>query len=409
MRALAVALAFLVLSVLALAYQAWSEAGRQIVIYGDPRCTHCRNTYAYLSSLFGSDVTFCDISSNSSCQRCYENIARDFYGGYMAVPITLFVVDNTISGVVMGEISNYTVNSPSLLEPLLAPNNSTTVRAYVIFDYKLVEVSNVTATSQQALLEKYDVFYSHGGTTSQQTLPEKYNDFYSNGSTSSVISGAVSSVDYLALIPSMVFLSLLDSVNPCELVTFFSLATTSLSGKRRSYGPPILFILIVYVGYFLLGLGLYHFARVVNPLPLALVALAIGVYNTLRPSTPSSLEKLKCGWCERLGINVSSSASYLAATILALLSVTVLLPCTAGPYAVFAAILKSVAPLLATALLLLYDLIFVLPLIAILVAVKSAVRQKRFAKWLSRNSSVLNFLTGLALVLISLYVILTSL
>ncbi|MGC9011901.1 hypothetical protein [Thermogladius sp.] len=390
MRALAVALAFLVITVLVLAYQAWSEAGRQIIIYGDPRCPHCRNTYAYLSSLFGSDVTFCDISSNSSCQKCYENIARDFYGGYEAVPITLFVVDNTISGVVMGEISNYTVNSPGLLEPLLAPNNSTTVRAYVIFDYKLVEVSNVTGASQQALLEKYDVFYSHGG-------------------TSPVVSVAVSSVDYLALIPSMVFLSLLDSVNPCELVTFFSLATTSLSGKRRSYGPPILFILIVYAGYFLLGLGLYHFARVVNPLPLALVALAIGVYNTLWPSTPSSLERLRCGWCERLGINVSSSVSYLTAALLAAISVTVLLPCTAGPYAVFAAILKSVAPLLAAALLLLYDLIFVLPLVAILVAVRSAMRQKRFAKWLSRNSSVLNFLTGLALVLISLYVILTSL
>ncbi|AFK51687.1 cytochrome c biogenesis protein, transmembrane region [Thermogladius calderae 1633] len=390
MRVLALALVFLVISVLALAYQAWSEAGRQIIIYGDPRCPHCRNTYAYLSSLFGSDVTFCDISSNSSCQRCYENIARDFYEGYEAVPITLFVVDNTISGVVMGEISNYTVNSPSILDPLLAPNNSTTVKAYVIFNKKLLEVSNVTGASQQALLEKYDVFYSHG-------------------STGPMVSVAVSGVDYLALIPSLVFLSLLDSVNPCELVTFFSLATTSISGKRRSYGPPILFILLIYIGYFLLGLGLYHFARVVNPLPLALVALAIGVYNTLRPSTPSSLEKLKCGWCERLGINVSSSVSYLTAVLLAIISVTVLLPCTAGPYAVFAAILKSVAPMLAIALLLLYNLIFVLPLIVILVVVKSAVRQKRLAKWLSSNSSVLNFLTGLALVLISLYVILTSL
>jgi glutaredoxin len=353
-----------------------------IVIYGDPTCPHCRATYNYLSSIYDGNVVFCDIVSNETCYKCYSNIIMDFYSGFGAVPVTLFVVNGSITGVVLGEISGSTISNQSVLQPLLTPSNSTTVFGYEVGGNGLVKVSNVTG-SQESLFEEYDVFY------------------YTNTSSTS----NVSYLNYIGLIPSLILLSLVDSLNPCELVTFFSLATSALGGRKRSYGPPLLFIAIVYIGYLTIGLGLYQFARLINPLPLAFIALAIGVYYTVRPGGESTLDTLKCRWCERLGLKSITTASYLTAAVLAIISVTVLLPCTAGPYLIFATILRSTPPAIALLLLVAYNTIFILPLLILLLALRNLARQKKVAIWLSKNASLVNFLIGLVLVLISIYVI----
>ncbi|WP_440059644.1 hypothetical protein ACSU1N_00345 [Thermogladius sp. 4427co] len=361
-----------------------------IIIYGDPRCPHCRATYDYLSSLYGSsNVLFCDIVSNNTCRICYESIVRDFFGGYEAVPVTLFYYNGTITGIVMGEISNSTLSSPSLLSNFMYYNRAGIVKGYVAVNGGLVEVSNVTAVSQQALLEKYDVY------------------FYTP-SPSSVSQGTVNTVNIISIIPSLIILSLLDSVNPCELAIFFSFTVAALGGRRRSYGPPLVFIILVYLGYMLLGLGLYQFARLVNPIPLAIIALVIGVYNTIRPEEVSGERLLKCSWCERVGIRFQSGVSYITAIVLALISVTILLPCTAGPYAAFIVLLRNMSLIQAVALLIAYNAIFITPFVIILLIAREVSKQKKLARWISKNSSMLNFLTGLALIFISIYVIFTT-
>lgn len=381
----------LAISLLAISTLAWASGGGncdfEFVIYGDPLCPHCEATLETLTSLYGKDrVVFCDVRHSATCRPLFENIVTDAYGGYEAVPVVAVVCNGTLSALVLGEISPRALQNLSALNGLLRPNNSTAVTAYVVANGGLVPVSTVSGPSQSYLLARYVPGYGQPG----QAPPPPAQP---------------PPADLAGLASAAVVLALLDSANPCELALLFGLTVSALSGKKKSLGPPLLFVAIVFAGYTLLGLGLYSAVRAVPAWIFGALAVALGAYNVWgaarRGSPPGS--GLKCALCERLGL--SPSAGYATAALLAALSVTVLLPCTSGPYLVFAALLRRAAPATALIMLVAYNLIFVAPMLAVVALARSAARQKRVARWLARNSRALEAFIGLALVAAGLYVV----
>lgn len=73
---------------------------------------------------------------------------------------------------------------------------------------------------------------------------------------------------------------------------------------------------------------------------------------------------------------------------------TTLLPCSAGSYLVYAIIISRTGKALAFLLLALYNVVFVLPLVVILLAMGSVTESKRFSQAMVRRSRELSVVAG---------------
>ena len=76
------------------------------------------------------------------------------------------------------------------------------------------------------------------------------------------------------------------------------------------------------------------------------------------------------------------------------------LPCTGGPYLAVITLLSQNFDLFAFGLLALYNVIFVLPLIIILIMVNSGTKIHTIKKWKQKNRSYMRLLTGLLLIVL---------
>jgi cytochrome c-type biogenesis protein len=178
----------------------------------------------------------------------------------------------------------------------------------------------------------------------------------------------------LGIMWKLVSLATADSVNPC---TFYIFVTLMLALSLKSISQRSLvaiasaFILGVYVGYYLLGIGIAVVGSMVPRIILLTVAIAYGgivIMNTVseiirgRPLTPKP-GKLLSGRAVR-------AADAAAAAVLGLTLSFTLLPCSGGPLVAFiaAAVSSGLTVPKITALLLLYNAIFVAPLVAIAIA-----------------------------------------
>jgi cytochrome c-type biogenesis protein len=179
----------------------------------------------------------------------------------------------------------------------------------------------------------------------------------------------------MGILWKLVSLAAADSVNPCTFYIFATLllaiSIRSLRKSRRQIATvAAAFILGVYVGYYILGLGIAIAGTFVPKAVLLGVALAYGgvvIANAVselirgRPLTP------KPG--KLLSKRAVSAADAVAAASLGLTLSFTLLPCSGGPLLAFiaSAISAGLSTYKICLLLLVYNIIFVLPLIAIAV------------------------------------------
>ncbi len=87
-----------------------------------------------------------------------------------------------------------------------------------------------------------------------------------------------------------------------------------------------------------------------------------------------------------------------ACIVLGVFVATVELPCTGGPYLAVTLLLAQNFNLSAVLLLLLYNLIFILPLVIILLLVKFGTRLPAIQEWKQRNKATMRLITGCVLI-----------
>ncbi|NJE06235.1 cytochrome c biogenesis protein CcdA [Thermococcus sp. M36] len=220
---------------------------------------------------------------------------------------------------------------------------------------------------------------------------------------SSLTLWALGMVDFL---PKFFALAMSDSINPCTFVIYtmllIAISVREIS-KRRLYVIGFAFIAAVYVSYYLLGIGLLYFA---GYLPLWVAGVAAIIFGAYTIAT-GLMEKPRIG--DKGGIRkriFSSEATVLGAFTLGVIVSTTLLPCSAGSYLVYAIIISKAGKALAFLLLGLYNLVFVLPLVVILLAMGSVTESKRFSQAMVRHSRELSVIAGLLLVAIGVWVLL---
>jgi len=177
-------------------------------------------------------------------------------------------------------------------------------------------------------------------------------------------------------VPSIVIAAIIDSINPCAFAVLIILLAylTSLGERRRIAVVGCTYIATVFVVYFVAGLGLLTVVQQIGLTGIvftfaAVVAILAGLINIAEVLLKREIFTLAIPASQKGAIDrYIKKASVPSAIVLGALVSMVELPCTGGIYLAILGLLGNRMTLIeGIPYLLLYNLIFVLPLILILV------------------------------------------
>lgn len=207
-------------------------------------------------------------------------------------------------------------------------------------------------------------------------------------------------------LPAVILAALVDSINPCEFaVLIILLATISATiSRRKALYAGLAFTASIYVAYLLMGIGIYSAIAAAGVsyifyIVVAIVAVVLGLFNLkdylwygkwFRMEVPLT-------WRPRLNMLVKSVTSIPGAIVIAFLVSLFLLPCTSGPYIVILGLLSQAATkMYALTLLLIYNLIFILPMLAITFIIYFGINTaESLERWRTRRLRMLHLISGI--------------
>jgi len=368
-------------------------------IYGTHDCPHCNAMEKFLVENFGREkVFFCDVEANTTCRNKFIELINMGLSGN--VPTIFIVYDYNISAVIIGEYEKL-----EDINNLLKPNNSSKIPVYV------VKESGLTGDSYLELYGYLELNTKHVYFIANYLCCDQYCSSLINANESSnvvpkfVLTKAIGFFDILL---SLFVLALIDSINPCTLVLYFSFISMCLI-ERKTIGPPLVFLIIIYFGYLLFALLLFRIAVYVPAHLFIILAFIIGMYNIFSSGREKRSSVFKCSWCEKLSkISKLLQNKYMLALVLSTFSVVVLLPCTSGPLLLFISLLRNSSWEIFYPAILLYNVVFLSPMIILYVATIYLGREKKIALWLKNNSQVLEFLSGVLLLLVAFVLLIST-
>ena len=210
------------------------------------------------------------------------------------------------------------------------------------------------------------------------------------------------------LLPAVIVTGLLDSVNPCAFaVILLLLAFLFTLRKSRSH---ILKLGFVYVGmiflvYFAIGLGILQAVRFSNDPHFvaragAWLLIGLGVINLVEYLFPNFPIKLHMPKIAGARTNALIKQATLPTTMLAGLLVGLCtFPCSGGIYVSIITLLNAKTTLAwGVSYLALYNIMFVLPLIVILLLVSNRMAAKTWARWEREQSLKIRLWYGVIMV-----------
>jgi cytochrome c biogenesis protein CcdA/glutaredoxin len=169
--------------------------------------------------------------------------------------------------------------------------------------------------------------------------------------------------------------ALADSVNPCTIAVMTLLLGTILrtGGKRKVLMAAGAFIGVVFVSYYLMGLGILRviaepsltnaFFTLVTFAALVLAALELKAYFQYRPGFLSI--EIPLFLRPYMKDVLAKATSIPGVAFAALICSLFLLPCSSGPYLIVLSILAKSITLQGLLYLFIYNLIFVLPMVVV--------------------------------------------
>lgn len=213
--------------------------------------------------------------------------------------------------------------------------------------------------------------------------------------------------------------AIVDSINPCAIgvLVFLMISLLGLGSSKRALRAGLLYTLVVFLTYFLAGLGIFSAIQSLGKLGLAihfvvgLLALGIGlmqwndIYRELKGkrSVIAISKKIK-PFIEK----TSKKGTIFAILILGVVVSLFELPCTGG---IYVAILGLMAQnkTFSLAYLVLYNFIFVLPLIILTFLIYKGTSPKMLENWNQEEKKWMKFASGVVLIALGLYIIISLL
>ncbi len=210
------------------------------------------------------------------------------------------------------------------------------------------------------------------------------------------------------LFPAVVVAGLLDSVNPCAFaVILLLIAFLFTIRKRRGEVLKLgaIYVFVIFLVYLAIGLGILSAIRVSdNPHFVARIGayllIALGLLNLIEYRWPNVPLKLHMPAVAHKKVNQLLKAATVPATIgVGFIVGLCTFPCSGGVYVSIITLLNAKTTFAwGVAYLILYNALFVLPLILILLAVGNRVTAKRWASWERQHALQLRLWFGLAMI-----------
>jgi cytochrome c biogenesis protein CcdA len=212
------------------------------------------------------------------------------------------------------------------------------------------------------------------------------------------------------LLPAVVVTGLLDSVNPCALAVIL-LLLAFLFTLRKSRGRIVMlgsvYIGMIFVVYFAIGLGLLQSVRLSDDPHFvaragAWLLIGLGAINLIEFAYPKFPIKLHMPAFAGARTNQLIRMATLPATVGAGVLVGLCtFPCSGGIYVAVITLLNAKTTMAwGVSYLALYNVMFVLPLVAILAAAGNRATAKAWASWEREHASILRLGFGAGMVVL---------
>jgi cytochrome c biogenesis protein CcdA/glutaredoxin len=207
-------------------------------------------------------------------------------------------------------------------------------------------------------------------------------------------------------VPAVISAAIVDAINPCAFAVLIILLTTILASKdrKRALLAGLAFSASIFISYFLMGIGLYtainasgltHTFYIV----VAILAIILGLFNLKDYFWYGRwfITEVPQKWRPRLKSLLGRVTSVPGAFLIGFVISLFLLPCTSGPYIVILGLLSQVATKnSALMLLILYNLIFILPMIIITLAIYFGITTTEKAENLRQKKlKILHLIAGI--------------
>ena len=216
------------------------------------------------------------------------------------------------------------------------------------------------------------------------------------------------------LLPIVLVAALLDSVHPCSfsilLITIAFLFGMQMTRKKILQIGGI-YIAGIFASYLLIGLGILKVLHLFNTPHFmgklgATLLIVFGVLNLINRFFPRFPIKLKIPAVAHGAMsNLLGKASFLAAFGLGLLVGICQFPCMGGPYLMVIGLLRDqVTYFSGFGYLTLYNLILIIPLIAVLYIASQKILLEKVQYWKNTNMQGVKLWAGIAMIIIGILV-----
>ncbi|MBW3015729.1 hypothetical protein KY330_04870 [Candidatus Woesearchaeota archaeon] len=218
-------------------------------------------------------------------------------------------------------------------------------------------------------------------------------------------------------LPAVLSAAAVDAINPCAFAVLIILLTTVLANRdrRKALYSGLAFTLSIYIMYFLMGIGLFSAIQAAGVSRwffgiVAVLAIFIGLFNLKDYLWYGKwfIMEVPRSWRPKLKAVIRGVTSVPGAFLIGFVVSLFLLPCTSGPYIVILGLLAEVATRnYAMMLLLVYNAVFVLPMLVITVLIYFGLTTTEKAeKWRTSKLKVLHLIAGIIILLIGIFMLL---
>ena len=217
------------------------------------------------------------------------------------------------------------------------------------------------------------------------------------------------------LLPLVLISSILDSVHPCSfsilLITIAFLFGMQMSRKKILQIGGV-YIAGIFIAYFLIGLGILQVLHLFNTPHFmgklgASLLIIFGVINLVNSLFPKFPLKLKIPTVSHTAMGkLMEQATILTAFVLGVLVGICQFPCMGGPYLMVIGLLHDqVTYFKGVSYLMLYNLVLIVPLVAVLYIAADKLLVDKIQEWKKSNLNSVRLWAGLAMIVLGILIL----
>ncbi len=214
-------------------------------------------------------------------------------------------------------------------------------------------------------------------------------------------------------LPAVLSAAVVDAINPCAFAVLIILMTTILAAnsKKKALFAGLAFTISIYISYYLMGFGLFSAIQAAGITHwfyaiVAVLAIFIGLFNLKDYLWYGKwfVMEVPVSWRPKLKMLLRGVTSVPGAFLIGFVVSLFLLPCTSGPYIVILGLLaKAATRNVAILWLLLYNFIFILPMLIITLAIYFGfTTTEKAEEWRTKKLKILHLIAGVVILLLGI-------